>query len=269
MTARALLAAATLAWLAGACATTATAPSPGARAALAPTGTLRVAINLGNPVLAKRASDGAGVTGIAIDLGRALADRLGAAFVPVLYPSAGALVEGARAAAWDLGFAAVDPARADVLEFSAPYMEVSITYLVPARSPVRTVADADAQSVRIAVGAGNAADLFLSRALRHARLVRIPDTLDAAVEIMRAGSADAYAGNYERLLILRERLGEHRVLDDRFHAVEHALAVPRGRAAALDYARVFVEELRASGVIESAIARHGLRGVTVAPRAIR
>ncbi len=268
MTARGLPAVAALAWLA-ACATATAPPSPQARAALAPAGTLRVAINLGNPALAKRASDGAAVTGIAPDLGQALAARLGVGFVPVVYLSAGALVQGARAGAWDIGFAAIDPARADVLDFTAPYMEVGVTYLVPVRSPIRTVADADGQGVRIAVGTGNAADLFLSRALRQARLVRIPDTLDAAVEAVRTGQADLYAGNYERLWVLRERLGEYRILDDRFHAVEHAVAVPRGREPGLAYARAFVEELKASGAIADAIARHALRGVTVAPRATR
>jgi polar amino acid transport system substrate-binding protein len=186
MSASRLLAVAALAWITAACATVPAAPSAEARAALAPTGTLRVAINLGNPVLARR--DGTGdVTGIAIDLGRALAERLGAAFVPVVYPNAGALVAGARAGGWDVGFAAVDPARADVLEFTAPYMEVSVTYLVPARSAIRTVADADGQGVRIAVGTGNAADLFLSRATRHARVMRIPDTRAAAASAGAAG----------------------------------------------------------------------------------
>jgi polar amino acid transport system substrate-binding protein len=268
MSAGQLLAVAALVWLAGACSTAPASPSAEARAALAPAGMLRVAINLGNPVLARRDDQGE-ITGVSIDLGRALAARLGAAFVPVVYPNAGALVAGARAGAWSVGFAAVDPARADVLEFTAPYMEVSVTYLVAARSPIRTVADADGQGVRIAVGTGNAADLFLSRTARQARLVRIPDTLEAAIEIMQANQADAYAGTHERLLILRERLGEHRILDDRFHAVEHAIAVPRGRAPSLAYARVFVEEMKASGAIAEAIARHGLRGVTVAPRATR
>ena len=269
MTALRLLAAAAITWLAGACATATSAPpSPEARAALAPAGTMRVAINLGNPVLARRSPDGA-VTGIAVDLGRALANRLGATFAPVVYPNAGALVEGARAGAWDVGFAAIDAARADVLAFTAPYMEVSVTYLVPARSSIRTVGDADGQGVRIAVGTGNAADLFLSRALRQARLARIPDTLDAAIEVMRAGNADAYAGNQERLLVLRERLGDYRVLDDRFHTVQHAIALPRGRDPALAYVRAFVEEMKASGDVERAIARHALRGVTVAPPASR
>jgi polar amino acid transport system substrate-binding protein len=167
MSAGRLLAVAALAWITAACATVPAAPSAEARAALAPTGTLRVA-------------------GIAIDLGRALAERLGAAFVPVVYPNAGALVAGARAGGLDVGFAAVDPARADVLEFTAPYMEVSVTYLVPARSDPHG-ADADGRGLRIAVGTGNAADLFLSRATRHARVMRIPDTRAAAASAGAAG----------------------------------------------------------------------------------
>src|SRR5262245_995015 len=158
---RFLLAAAVAALVSG-CILTPTSPTDAARATLAPTGKLRVAINLANPVLAKRDAKGE-VTGISMDLGRAMAQRLGVEFVPVLYPNPGALVEGVRKGEWDLGFAAIDPARADVLAFTAPYMEVIVTYLVKADSPIRAVADADRTGVRIGVGTKNAADLYLTR----------------------------------------------------------------------------------------------------------
>src|SRR5258707_3159754 len=179
-----------------------TAPTPEARNQLAPDGKLRAAINLGNPALAKR--DAAGqVAGITIDLGRMLADRAGAAFVPVLYPNVGALVDGARVGAWDIAFAAVDPARADALEFTAPYMEVGNTLIVRSSSPIRTLAEADRPGVRIGVGSKNAAHLYLSRNLKQAELIDIPDTLDAAIELLQSGKAELYAGNNERLLALR------------------------------------------------------------------
>ena len=253
--------------LAVGCAGSTTSPSPEARDALAPTGKLRVAINLGNPVLAKRHPASGDVTGVTMDLGRMLASRAGAEFVPVFYPNPGALVEGARAGAWDIGFAAVDPARADVMEFTAPYMEVNVTYLVPAASPLRAVADADRAGVRIGVGMKNAADLYLTRTLKQAQLLRIADNIDAAVELLRSGKADLFASNRAALMQIRDKLGGYRLLDERLYAVEHAIALPRGRGLALAHAKAFVEEVKRSGAVAQAIARHSIVGVDVAPPA--
>jgi polar amino acid transport system substrate-binding protein len=258
---------AAFALIASGCAATSVFPTPEARQALMPTGKLRVALNLGNPVLAKRDTTSGAVSGIAIDLGRALASRLEAEFVPVLYPNAGALVDGAKAGAWDVAFAAIDPARADTLEFTAPYMEVGVTYVVPLSSGIRTVADADRPGVRVGVGAKNAADLYLSRSLKEAQLVRVADTLDAAVELLQTGKADIYAGNRERLLLVREQLVGYRLLDGRFYAVEHAIALPRGRRPGLGFVDAFVEELKSSGAVAESIKRHSIRGVDVAPSA--
>ena len=253
--------------IASGCASTSVFPTPEARQALMPTGKLRVAINLGNPVLAKRDATSGAVSGIAIDLGRALASRLEAEFVPVLYPNAGALVDAAKAGAWDVAFAAIDPARADTLEFTPPYMEVGVTYVVPLSSGIRTVADADRPGVRAGAGVKNAADLYLSRSLKDAQLVRVADTLDAAVELLQTGKADIYAGNRERLLLVRDQLVGYRLLDGRFYAVEHALAVPRGRRPAAGFVDAFVEELKSSGAVAESIKRHSIRGVDVAPSA--
>jgi len=253
--------------LAAACAATSVAPTPEARQSLTPTGKLRVAINVGNPALAKRDPASGEVLGIAIDLGRALASRLDAEFVPVLYPNAGALVDGAKAGAWDVAFAAIDPARADTLEFTAPYMEVGNTLLVSLSSGIRTLAEADRPGVRVGVGVKNAADLFLSRNLKEAELVRVADTLDAAVELLQTGKADVYAGNGERLVALRDRLQGYRILEGRYYSVEHAIAVPRGRRPGLMFAAAFVEELKSSGAVAQAIKRHSIRGVEVAPSA--
>lgn len=238
--------------------------NPELRNELAPNGKLRAAINLGNPALAKRDAKGE-VAGITIDLGRALANRLGVEFVPVLYPNVGALVEGAKAGAWDVGFAAVDPARADTLEFTAPYMEVSVTLLVPAGSAIQSLADADRSGVRIGVGTRNAADLFLTRNLKQAELVRVADNLDAAVALLQAGRADVYASNREGLLGLRDKLPGFRIVEQRFYAVEHAIALPRGKKAGLTFVAAYVEELKRSGEVARAIERNALRGVEVAP----
>jgi polar amino acid transport system substrate-binding protein len=240
-------------------------PTPQARQALAPDGKLRVAINLGNPVLVKRDAASGELSGIAIDLGRRLASRLDAQFVPVSYPNAGALVDGAKAGAWDVAFAAIDPARADTLDFTAPYMEVGNTLVVSLSSAIQTLADADRPGVRIGVGVKNAADLYLSRNLKEAQLVRIPDTLDAAVELLQTGKADVYAGNRERLLLVRDTLMGYRLLDGRYYSVEHAIAVPRGRRPGLRFADAFVEELKRTGAVAESIKRHAVRGVDVAP----
>ena len=264
--ARRLLVAA-LAVLVASCASTGDAPSPEARQAIASGGKLRVAINLANPILARRDPASGNVTGITMDLGRALAARLGAEFVPVLYPNPGALLEGARTGAWDIGFAAIDPARADLLEFTAAYMEVNVTYLVPAASPIRAVADADRAGARIGVGAKNAADLFLTRTIKQAQIVRAPDNIDTAVELLRSGKADAFASNRAALMQIRDKLGGWRLLDERLYAVEHAMALPRGRGAGFAYAKAFVEEAKRSGEVAQAIKRHSIVGVDVAPPA--
>ena len=265
MNPRRFLLTAALTALACSCVGTATAPSSEARQALAPAGKLRVAINLANPILAKRDTPGGEVSGITMDLGRLLATQLGAEFVPVFYPNPGALVEGARAGAWDVGFAAVDPARADVLEFTAPYMEVNVTYLVPTASPIRAVADADRAGVRIGVGMKNAADLFLSRTIKQAQIVRIPDSVSGAVELLRSGKADLFASNRAALMQIRDKVGSYRLLDERLYAVEHAVAVPRGRGIAA--AQTLVEEAKRSGAVAQSIARHSIAGVQVAPPA--
>ena len=261
---RLLLLAAASSLLVG-CATTG--PSPEARNALAPTGKLRVGINLANPVLAKRDPATGDVTGITMDIGRMAASRLGAEFIPVFYPNPGALIAAAREGSWDIAFAAIDPARKDVLDFTAAYMEVIVTYLVPVNSPVRAVADADRAGTRIGVGQKNAADLFLSRTLKNAQLVRVADNLESAIDVLKSGKADLYASNREGLMQIRDKLGGYRLLEERLFGVEHAITVPRGREAGLAYAKTFIEELKASGTIAQLIARHSIRGVDVAPLA--
>jgi polar amino acid transport system substrate-binding protein len=253
--------------LAIAATTSSMAPSSEVREALAPTGKLRVGINLQRIFLAKRNAVTGEVTGMAIDLGRMLAQRLGVMFEPVFYPNVGAVVEGAAAGAWDIAFLANDSARADVIEFTAPYIEVDNTYLVPADSPIRTVADADRPGVRIGVGLRNATGLFLKRTLKYAELVGTEGV--GAVELLRSGKVDIAAGSRDGLLVVQEKLSGYRLLDDRFNAVGHAIALPRGRASGLVYVNAFVEEIKGSGVVAQAIAQHSIRGINVAPRTTR
>src|SRR5262252_333947 len=156
--------------------------------ALAPTGQLRIALNVGNPVLAVKDTATGEVRGVTVDLGRALAAKLGVTVALIEYPNVARIVDGARSGLWDIAFLAVDPARAGDTDFTPPYMEVEITYLVPTGSPIRTTADADRPGLRIAVPSRSTADLFLSSVLKRATLVR-GETEAHTFEMLRTGQA--------------------------------------------------------------------------------
>jgi polar amino acid transport system substrate-binding protein len=233
---------------------------------LAPTGTLRVGINYGNPILAQRDAGSGELRGIAVDLGRELGKRVGAPVELVGFESAGKMFDAAKAGAWDVAFLAVDPGRAGDISFTAPYIEIEGTYLVPAGSSVREVADVDRKGVRVGVSAKSAYDLFLSRSLQHAELVRGP-TNNAGFELILAGKVDVVAGIRQHLVANAQKLAGSRVLDGRFMAIQQALGTPKGRDVAAKYLREFIEDVKASGLVAQAIERSGIRGVSVAPPA--
>ena len=245
-------------------ATTSMAPTSELRQALAPTGKLRVGLNLRRSFLVKRDAATGEVTGMAVDLSHMLAERLNVTVELVLYSDVGPLVEGARAGAWDIAFLGIDPARSDVMEFTAPYIEVDNTYLVPVNSPIHALADADRSGVRIGAGLESTTGLFLSRTIKHAQLVN-----GNATELLSTGKADIYAASRNLLLTVQERLSGYRLLDEGFDPVRHALALPRGRDLGLAYTKAFVEEIKASGAVAATIARHSMRGINVAPAAPR
>jgi polar amino acid transport system substrate-binding protein len=233
---------------------------------LAPTGTLRVGINYGNPILAQRDAGNGELRGIAVDLGRELGKRVGAPVELVGFESAGKMFDAVKAGAWDVAFLAVDPGRAGDISFTAPYIEIEGTYLVPAGSSVREVADVDRKGVRVGVSAKSAYDLFLSRSLQHAELVRGP-TNNAGFELLLAGKVDVVAGIRQHLVANAQSLPGSRVLDGRFMAIQQALGTPKGRDVAAKYLREFIEDVKASGLVAQAIERSGIRGVSVAPPA--
>jgi len=202
--------------------------------------------------------------GVAVDLSRALAARLGVEFVPVEYPSVPGVLDGVKAGAWDVGFLGIDPARAAVVDFSPPHMQVDATYLVPAGSSIRNLADADRAGVRIAVARKSVEEIVLSRTIKQAEL-RSVDTVSAGLELLRAGNVEILAAPRPSLLRFSARLPGSRVLEDRFHATFGAMAVPKGQAGRLAYISEFIEEAKASGLVQQAIERAGLRGVHVAP----
>lgn len=231
---------------------------------LAPTGRLRAAINLGNPVLARR--EAGTLAGISVDLARRLAERLGLALELVPYDGAGAVSASADADAWDIAFLAIDPVRAAGIAFTTAYLVIEGTYMVRQDAPYAAIADVDRPGTRVAVGQGSAYDLFLTRAVRHAELVRLPTSAEAVTAFARDG-LEVAAGVRQPLERYAEAHPGYRVLPGRFMAIEQAMGVPRGRTAAVTYLRSFIEEAKASGFVAEAIARHAQPDARVAPPA--
>lgn len=240
--------------------------SPSLRSDLAPTGKLRVGINYGNPVLATRDPASGDLRGVAVDLALELGRRLAVPVELVGYEAAGKMVEGLQTGAWDAAFLAVDPGRTGEISFTAPYIEIEGTYLVPAGSPLRAIADVDREGVRIGLAAKSAYDLFLSRSLQRAQLVRAPDP-NAAFELLVAGKVEVLAGVKQTLVTNAAKLPGSRVVDGRFMAIHQALGMPKGRAAGAKYLREFIEDVKASGLVARAIEKAGIGGVSVAPGA--
>ncbi len=231
---------------------------------LAPGGTLRVAINYGNAVLAQRDERTGEPRGITADLARELARRLAVPVEFVTYDGAGKIVAAAASKEWDVAFMAIDPLRAQQILFTPPYLIIEGAYLVRADAPFQRVDDLDREGVRIAVGKGAAYDLFLTRTLKHAALVRAPSTA-AVIGLFVDEKLDAAAGIRQPLeAAARERL-EWRVIPERFMAIEQAMCTPAGREAGGKYLAVYIAEMKASGFVSDALARHGQHEVTVAP----
>ena len=251
--------------LAAAIAACATGPrvSPEARDEIARTGKVRAAINYGNPVLARKDPATGELRGVTVDLSRELARRLDVPVELVGYDTVAKLLAGLRGGEWDVGFLAVDPARASEVIFTAPYMEVEVTYVVPAASELKQVSEVDRAGVRIAVQERNAADLFLSRELRAATLVRTPN-LAAAFAALKSGNAEAFAANRQELTAVIAANPGYRAVDGRFTTIPHAAAVPMGRRAGASYLGAFVEEAKASGLVQRSLDASGVRGVMVA-----
>ena len=238
--------------------------TPAERADLASTGTLRAGINYANFILATKDPVTGESRGVAIDLTRELARRLGVPVEIIAYDSVGAMVDAAKTGAWDVAFLGSEPARETVISFTAAYLEIEATYLVPAGSTLRAVADVDREGVRVAAPARANYELFLSRSLKRAQLVRAPSG-DAAFDLLVRGKVEALAGLTQGLTGLAEKLPGSRMLDGRFMAVQQAIGVPKGRDAGLSYLRGFVEDAKASGLVARAIEKTGARGVSVAP----
>jgi len=233
---------------------------------LAPTGKLRVGINFGNFLLtAKDPVTGEG-RGIAVDLGRELGSRLGVAVEIVGYPSPGELADAASKGVWDVGFLGAEPQRANEIDFTAAYVEIEATYLVPPGSELKTIAEVDRPGVRIAVPGKAAYDLYLTRNLKHAELVR-EQGADNAFKRFVSDKLEALAGLKPRLVTDHDQLPGSRIIDGRFTAVQQAAGTPKGRSAGARYLREFIEDIKASGLVARTIEKNGVRGLTIAATA--
>ncbi|HET7671148.1 MAG TPA: ABC transporter substrate-binding protein [Burkholderiales bacterium] len=253
-----LVAVAMLALLAG-CVTPAVAPRDVVNE-LAPTGKLRAAINFGNAVLAQREPFG----GVSVDLARELGKRLRVQVEFATYDAAGRVTADATKGVWDVAFVARDPERAKDIEFTPAYVIIEGGYMVPASSPIQSVAEVDRPGMRIAVGRGSAYDLWLTRNLKQATIVRAP-TSPAAIELFRKDNLEVAANVKQPLMEYARRNPDVRVLPGRFMAIEQAMATPRGRSAGARYLTEFINEMKGSGFVAAALERSGQRDATVAP----
>jgi polar amino acid transport system substrate-binding protein len=238
-------------------------PSVAARAELAPSGTLRAAINFGNPILAVRDATTGEARGVSVDLARALAKRLATPIEFVPYTAAGKVVEGIKSNAWDVAFFAIDPVRAADTDFSAAYLMIEGAFLVPNNSAIRTNDEVDREGMRVVAGRGSAYDLYLTRELKKAKLIHAP-TSQAVTDTMIAGKFEVAAGVKQQLQADAKRLPGLRVLEGRFMAINQAMALPKGKPAGAEYLTQFVEEMKASGFVADALKRHGIEGAVVA-----
>jgi len=241
------------------------------RSELAPRGVLRVGLNMSNFLLVADGASGGAPTGIVPDLATQIAARLGVPIEWVRYPDAGLLSAGAKGDpaedAWDVAFMGAEPARANVIDFTAAYVEIEATYLARAGSPIETIADVDRPGIRIAVAARAAYTLYLSRTLEAAELVTA-EGLEGSFKLFSDRKLDLLAGLKPRLMLDQPRLPGTRLLPGRFTAVQQAIATPIGRPDAFRLLRAYAEEVKADGTVGRLISLHGVQGLSVAPAAV-
>lgn len=238
-----------------------------ARKELAPTGTLRAAINLGNGVLAQKDEKTGEPKGVTPELARELGKRLGVPVQLVVYEAAGKVFDGASKNEWDIAFVAIEPVRASVIEFTAPYVLIEGVYAVPEDSPIKSLADVDKPGNRIAVGLKSAYDLFLTRTIKNATIVRASTGGSRAmIDLFRDEKLEVVAGVRQPLADYVKDNADVRLIEEPFMQIEQAMGTPKGRLAGVAYLRGFIEEMKASGFVADALKRSG-QSAAVAPAA--
>jgi len=232
---------------------------------LAPTGKLRVGLNMSNALLTATDAATGKPKGIAADLGRELGKRLGVPVELVPFPNPGAVADAARTGVWDVGFIGAEPQRANEIDFTAAYVEIEATYLVPPGSQIKAIADVDRPGIRIAISDRSAYDLYLTRHLKHAELIRARG--DDVLKRFVSDKLEAMAGLRPGLVKNQASLAGSRILEGNFTAVQQAAGTPKGRPAGAKYLKAFIEDVKATGLVANLIEKHGVRGLTVAAKA--
>jgi len=233
---------------------------------LAPSGKLRAAINFGNTVLAQKDPASGEPRGVSSELARELAKRLAVPIEFVPFDAAGKVVDALANGVWDIAFLAIDPVRGAGIDFTAPYVLIEGAYVVPADSGLKTVEDVDRDGVRVAVARASAYDLYLTRALKHAKLVREANGPDA-LALFRREQLEVAAGVKQPIVAFAKEHPDTRVIPGRFMVIEQAMGTPKGRDAGARYLREFVEEMKASGFVARALSASGQTDAAVAPPA--
>jgi len=228
-------------------------------AQLAPSGTLRVGLNMANGLLITGTAPDGEPDGVAPDMAHAISERLGVPVALVQFASPGEIADSAAANVWDISLIGAEPARADVMDFTAAYVEIEATYLVPEASSFMTVQDVDSEGTRIAISGRSAYDLYLTRALKNAELVR-SQGISGAVQLFTNDNLNALAGLRPALVAEAANLPNTRILDGKFTAVQQAVGVQKGKSKAAQFLSKFVEEAKASGLVATLIERHNVVG---------
>ena len=242
------------------------APSKDVVAELTSTGVLRAGINMSNFLLVTGKRPNGDPDGVSPDVAEEIARRLGVPLELVAFKSPGELGDQAGNNVWDIGNIGAEPQRAKTIAFTAAYCEIESTYLVPAGSSIKTIADVDKPGIRIAVAGRSAYGLWLENNIKHAKLVTT-DGLDGSFNAFVAQKLEALAGLRPRLIDDVKKLPGARILDGQFSAVQQAVGTPRKNQAAAAWLHGVVEELMASGFIAKAIEKHKAFGLSVAPKA--
>jgi len=226
--------------------------------ALAPTGTLRAALYLGGPTNVVKDPHSGELKGVGFELGKELARRMGVPYEPVIYQTPKLLVEDVGSGKWDISFIAQDPDREKILDFSGVYLRLEHGFLVPSGSTIQTIGEVDRPGIRVGVPAGGSVIPPLKRTLKDAQIVEVG--MSDAAELVQSGKVDAFAANKANLFAIADKLPGARVLEGRFSVDSFALGLPKGRQAGLAYARKFIEDVKAGGLVKSAAAKAGVRG---------
>ncbi|MBO68931.1 MAG: ABC transporter substrate-binding protein [Acidiferrobacteraceae bacterium] len=229
---------------------------------LAPTGVLRAGINVANTLLVTGRHISGQPVGIAPDIAASVAEYLGISIAYVEFASPGDLIDAASSNTWDIGLIGIDLCRAQVVDFTAPYIEIDATYLVRSDSYIQSIGEVDRPGMQIAVSNRSAYDLYLTRHLSHASLYRA-DGLDAAVKLFTSNQLDALAGLRPRLLSDKNVLRNTRLLSEKFTSVEQAIAIGKGKSDAFKYLCQHVELIKSSKIVRQLMARHGVVGLSV------